>query len=82
MPEGNPLPRLVEEPADLVFTLVLNLARPSSPGIIDRLTLPVPAPVTFTRTLPYVTEQGLNFRRQTIPMHAPGWTAAEPAKKG
>lgn len=81
LPEGNPLPRLVEEAGELKLTLTLNVAGPASPGILDRLTRSTPAPTQFTRVIPYVTEQGLNFRRQSIPMHAPGWTATAPARK-
>ncbi|MGE0697953.1 MAG: hypothetical protein AB7O57_02550 [Hyphomicrobiaceae bacterium] len=73
-PQGNPLPKLVQEAGDYRFTLRLQLAAPPEPSWLDRVTAPrVPAPIVFERTIPYISEQHLGFRRGTISMHARDW---------
>lgn len=79
-PQGNPLPKVVQEAGEYEFTLRLTLAEPASPGWIDRAFKPAaPKPLVFTRTLPFISEQHLAFRRGTISMHAKDWkpTASE-----
>lgn len=73
-PRGNPLPRVVEDAGEYKFTLKLTIAEPQEPGVMDQL-LPTraPAPIVFTRVLPYLAHQHLNFRRGTSSMHAKDW---------
>lgn len=73
-PQGNPLPKVVQDTGEYEFTLRLTLAEPASPGWIDRIAKPSPPePLVFTRTLPFISEQHLAFRRGTISMHAKDW---------
>lgn len=73
-PQGNPLPKLITEAGDYRFTLKLSTPQPAEPSWLDRLMRPrAPGPVVFTRTLPYLSEQHLGFRRGTISMHAKDW---------
>lgn len=73
-PQGNPLPKIVEEPGDFKFTLKLLVAEPPEPGWLDRIIKPrSPEPLVFTRTLPYLSQQHTNFRRGTTSMHAKDW---------
>lgn len=73
-PQGNPLPKLVQEAGDYKFTLKLTIATPPDPGWLDRmLGARPPEPLVFTRTLPYISEQHLGFRRGTVSMHAKDW---------
>lgn len=80
-PQGNPLPKVVQDAGEYEFTLRLTLAEPASPGIIDRLFKPSPPqPLVFTRTLPFISEQHLGFRRGTISMHAKDWKPTSSGK--
>ena len=73
-PQGNPLPKVVQEAGDYRFTLRLLVARPPEPSWIDRLIAARgPEPLVFERTIPYISEQHLGFRRGTISMHAKDW---------
>ena len=73
-PQGNPLPKIVTEAGDFKLTLKLMVASPSDPSLIDRLfSVKAPEPLVFTRTLPFLSEQHLGFRRSTISMHAKDW---------
>lgn len=80
-PQGNPLPKVVQDAGEYEFTLRLTLAEPASPGVIDRLFKPAPPqPLVFTRTLPFISEQHLGFRRGTISMHAKDWKPTSSGK--
>ncbi len=68
-PQGNPLPRLVDDAGDFRFTVTLNTAVPAHPDVIDRYWHKAPDPVVFTRTLPWVSDEQLGSRRITIAMH-------------
>lgn len=73
-PQGNPLPKVLQDAGDYRFTLRLTVATPSEPTWVDRIVaVQAPAPLTFTRTLPYLSDQHLGFRRGTIAMHAKDW---------
>ena len=73
-PQGNPLPKLVQDAGEFKFTLALTVARPSEPSWLDRvLRVREPPPLVFARTLPWISEQQLGFRRATISMHAKDW---------
>ena len=75
-PKGNPLPLMVRAEGTYRMTLRVTTAGPSEPTLIDRLFRAAnPAPVTFERTLPWISDQHLRFRRGTIPMHAKNWQA-------
>lgn len=69
-PAGNSLPRLVSEAGDYRFTLRLNLAESAAPGLWESLWRAQVKPVSFTLTLPWISDQQLGFRRGTIAMHA------------
>lgn len=79
-PVGNPFPKLAEEAGDYRFTLSLVTAAPARPDLIDRVLGTKPAPVTFERTLPWISEQQLGQRRITISMPEKGWTAVPAAQ--
>jgi hypothetical protein len=73
-PQGSPLPKVVQEAGDYTFTLKLTIATPSEPSWIDRLfAAKAPPPLQFQRTMPYLSEQHVNFRRGSISMHAKDW---------
>lgn len=81
-PQGNPLPKIVDEAGEYRFTLKVMLARPPDPGLIDRLLKPrAPDALTFTRRLPYISEQHLAFRRGTISMFEANWQPTAGAAK-
>jgi hypothetical protein len=69
-PAGNPLPKLVQDSGQYRFTLRLNLATPSDPGFLDKIFLPRVGTVTFTLSMPFLSDQWLGFRRGSIAMHA------------
>ncbi len=70
-PQGNPLPRLVREAGEYKFTLSATLAGPSTPGWFERLLQgKTPEPLSFKRTLPYLSDQWLSLRRGSASMHA------------
>jgi hypothetical protein len=80
-PIGNPLPKLVDDAGDYKFTLHLKTAVPAHPEILDRLWRKEPEPVTFEKTLPWISEQQLDMRRLAIPMHDKDWKAVPEAPK-
>jgi hypothetical protein len=81
-PQGSPLPRLVTDAGEYEFRLRLIVARPPSPGLLDRLLAPdVPAPLAFTMRLPWISDQQLGFRRATIDMHTKDYKPTVAAQK-
>jgi hypothetical protein len=74
-PIGNPLPKLVDDAGDYKFTLHLKTAVPAHPEILDRLWRKEPEPVTFEKTLPWISDEQLGSRHLAIPMHDKTWTA-------
>ena len=73
-PQGSALPKVIQEAGDFRFTLKLQVASPADPSWIDRLTAArTPLPLVFERTIPYISEQHLGFRRGTVSMHAKDW---------
>ena len=73
-PQGNPLPRLVTENGDYKFTLTVRTAAPVTNSLVDRIfRIGDPPPIAFERTMPYLSEQYLNFRRGSIAMHSKDW---------
>jgi hypothetical protein len=81
-PQGNPLPRLVQEAGEFAFTLKLTVAKPSDPSWLDRLIkIGAPEPLVFTRTLPWLSDQQVGMRRVAISMHAKDWKATSSAGK-
>lgn len=73
-PQGNPLPKIVQEAGEYKFTLRLTVAGPAEPGLLDRLlSAQAPKPITFMRTINFISEQHLGHRRGTITMHAKDW---------
>lgn len=72
-PIGDAQPKLVDDAGDYKFTLMLKTATPAHPDILDALWRKTPEPVTFERTLPAFSEQMLEMRRATIPMHEKDW---------
>jgi hypothetical protein len=80
-PIGNPLPKLVDDAGDYKFTLKLITAVPTHPGILEGMWRKEPQPIIFEKTLPWISDQQLDMRRATIPMHDKSWTpTAAPAK--
>lgn len=73
-PQGSSVPRLITAVGEYKFTLSLTIAKPAEPTLLDRV-FPISAPdaLTFTRTLPFISDQHLAFRRGTISMHAKDW---------
>jgi hypothetical protein len=82
-PVGNPLPKVVQEAGSYKFTLKLETARPTAPDIIDRLWRTEPQPLSFEMTMPWISDQHLDFRRGSTAMHQkdhrPSRAAAPPA---
>jgi hypothetical protein len=72
-PMGNPLPALVSDSGAYKFKLTLRTARPSDPDLLDQYLRKEPQPVGFELTLPWFSEQQLNFRRASIAMHQKDW---------
>lgn len=72
-PMGNPLPILVQDAGAFKFKLSLKTARPRDPDLLDKYLRNEPAPLQFDLTLPWISDQQLNFRRATIAMHAKDW---------
>jgi hypothetical protein len=80
-PIGNPLPKLVDDAGDYRFTLKLTQAIPAHPGVVDSLLRREIEPISFQRTLPWISEEQLGTRRASIPMHDKDWKpTTEPAK--
>ncbi len=79
-PAGDALPRLIDGQGEYAFRLQLTTAAPPEPSIMDRLQgRRQPAPIVFQMTLPWMSDQHLNFRRGTIAMHAKDWKPAATA---
>lgn len=74
-PIGNPFPKVASDAGDFKFTLSLVTAAPTRPDYVDKLFDAKVEPVTFERTLPWVSDQQLDQRRITISMPEKGWTA-------
>jgi hypothetical protein len=76
-PQGNALPRILNEEGDYKLTLKLLVARPDQPAWLEKIA-PVsePAPLVFVRNIPFVSHQHLTFRRGTIGMYAKDWKPA------
>jgi hypothetical protein len=73
-PASDPLPRLVADKGEYMFRLKVTTATPPQPSWLDWLQgRAPPAPLVFEMTLPFMSEQYLNFRRGTIVMYAKGW---------
>lgn len=79
-PEGNPLPKLVDDAGDYRFTLKVTPAIPSNQSWWDALWNKKPAAITFERTLPWISDQQLGMRRATIPMHDKDWKPSAAAQ--
>ena len=82
-PKGNPLPYLAQDAGDFAFTLTLQTAIPTKSDPLSWLWHTPPPPITFTRNLPWMSQQQLEFHRITIAMKEPGWAPApapEPAE--
>jgi hypothetical protein len=76
-PQGNALPRILNDEGDYKFTLKVQVARPEQPAWLEKLApLTEPTPLVFTRHIPYVSQQHLSFRRGTISMFAKDWKPA------
>ena len=73
-PAGDLLPRLINDKGEYTFRLLLNTASPPQPSLLDWLQgRTPPAPIVFHMTLPFISDQHLNFRRGTIIMNANDW---------
>lgn len=72
-PMGNPLPLLVTDSGSYKFKLTLKAAKPSDPDLLDQYLREEPGSIAFELTLPWISEQQLNFRRATIAMHEKNW---------
>ncbi len=79
-PIGNPLPKLVDDAGDYGFKLALTTAVPANPGFLDGLWRKEPEPITFEKTLPWISDEQLGMRHVAIPMQDKSWTAT-PAKE-
>lgn len=79
-PIGNPLPRLVDDAGDYTFILRVTPALPEGQDWWSKLWSRPPATITFTRTLPWISDQQLGMRRATIAMHDKDWKPAAVAQ--
>lgn len=77
-PKGRVLPHLIDDKGDFRFTLTMRTAEPSGPKLLWWLTGGDSKTLVFERTLPWISEQQLNFRRATIPMHDKAWNEVVP----
>jgi hypothetical protein len=81
-PQGNPLPLIVQDAGEFKFTLTARIAQPVNPGWLEKWLQPrAPDALVFTRTLPFISQQHLGFRRGTISMHAADWKPTSSAAK-
>jgi hypothetical protein len=81
-PQGNPLPKIIDDAGDFRFTLRMQVATPAEPSWLDKfIKIRAPEPITFERTLPYISHQHLNMRRGTASMHAKDWRPTTGAAK-
>jgi len=76
-PIGNPLPKLVDDAGDYKFTLILKTAIPAHPDFLDGLWRKEPVPVTFEKSLPWISDEQLGTRHVAIPMQDKDWQPAE-----
>lgn len=75
--KGNVRPFAINKEGSYRMTLTVTTAAPREPSIIDRLFRQGdPAPITFERTIPWISDQQLGFRRATIAMYAKDWRPA------
>lgn len=72
-PKGRVLPHLIDDKGAFGFKLTMRVAEASGPRVIEWLLGTRPQPVAFERTLPWISEQQLSFRRMTISMHDRAW---------
>ncbi len=73
-PQGDTRPHIVPDRGMFQFTLKLTTAAAPATSLIDRwFKQGDPAPITFSRSLPWYSEQQLGFRRAAISMHAADW---------
>ncbi len=77
--KGHPLPRLIDDKGDFRFTLTLHTADVPGPRLVAWLLGSEPQPIAFERTLPWLSEQQLSFRRTTISMHDKAWNPPQEA---
>jgi len=81
-PQGNPLPHLIQDAGEFKFTLRMATAAAPASSFVDRLFKHGdPDPITFTRTLPWYSQQQLGMRRTSISMHARDWKPTMSASK-
>lgn len=81
-PVGDALPRLVDAAGEYRLRLQLTTAAPPEPSVMDRLQgRSQPAPIGFQMTLPWMSDQHLNFRRGTIAMNSKDWKPAATAAR-
>ncbi len=81
-PQGNPLPKIIDDAGDFRFTLRMQVASPAEPSWFDQIIkIRAPEPLTFERRLPYISHQHLNMRRGTTSMHAKDWKPTTSAAK-
>jgi hypothetical protein len=78
LPIGASLPHTIQAAGDYSFQLALITPEPANPGWLDWLWRARVAPLAFERTLPYISEQALNFRRSAIAMHDKSWNPPAP----
>jgi hypothetical protein len=73
-PQGDTRPHVVPDKGAFQFTLKLTTAATPATSFIDRwFKQGDPAPLTFTRSLPWYSGQTLGYRRVSISMHANDW---------
>lgn len=78
-PKGRVLPHLIDNKGSFSFRLTMHTAKPAGSGLVERLLGSEPRPIEFVRTLPWISEQQLTFRRMTISMHDRAWDAPDAA---
>ncbi|HIE69443.1 MAG TPA: hypothetical protein EYP98_04370 [Planctomycetes bacterium] len=81
-PDGDAFPQLVDDAGDYRFTLSLLTAEPSRPDLLDRYWHHAPAPISFERSLPWISEEQLGSRRITIAMKMKAPSPAPGTKAG
>jgi hypothetical protein len=79
LPIGDTVPFTVQAPGDYTFELALITPEPPNPGWLDWLWRSHVTPLTFERTLPYISQQALGFRGTSIPMRETRWSTIKPA---
>jgi hypothetical protein len=73
-PQGDSRPHIISDKGIVQFTLKLTTAAAPATSLIDRwFKQGDPAPLEFSRNLPWYSQQQLGFRRVSISMHAADW---------